>query len=313
MSGARWDAPDERRSFVWQSSHIGAPMSELAEMEARAAGADGEQLAEARQAEDADGSGGGGQARLEAREGQEGERPAGQPPQAGNPVAATRFIPLLPLSQTIPADEEQYGMLIEQLMDPLNGGPQWPYYFRRSYGTPSDGLVWEAGNDITELVIFRATPHVSFPPTNYHSFPPFDYQGAGSGNGDATHIIERDHHGDGKNLIAHRMGPCLQCRQRIRCRRCSFCNEYTFCSDACNRLGYRHFHKSACRAITARRVAMRATYTVELATGQVSIVNVYDQHGVRMRYGLNSSGRPANDGERWNFHPTLFRASPANA
>ena len=105
---------------------------------------------------------------------------------------------VLPLSQTIPADEEQYGMLIEQLMDPLNGGPQWPYYFRRSYGTPSDGLVWEAGNDITELVIFRATPHFSFPPTNYHSFPPFDYQGAGSGNGDATHIIERDHHGDGK-------------------------------------------------------------------------------------------------------------------
>ena len=136
MSGARWDTPDERRSFVWQSSHIGAPMSEWAELEARAAGADGAQLAEARQAEDADGSSGGGQARLEAREGQEGERPAGQPPQAGNPVAATRFIPLLPLSQTIPADEEQYGMLIEQLMDPLNGGPQWPYYFRRSYGTP---------------------------------------------------------------------------------------------------------------------------------------------------------------------------------
>ena len=73
------------------------------------------------------------------------------------------------------------------------------------------------------------------------------------------------------------------------------------------------FSTRASPVLKQKHVAMRATYTVELATGQVSIVNVYYQHGVRMRYGLNSSGRPANDGERWNFHPTLFRASPANA
>ena len=165
----------------------------------------------------------------------------------------------------------QHVQLCDQAQEPCST-ISWAYYYVDAVDAQSTLLsVWD--NIIHEYTVFFPEPLLR---------PSLGIPGISNR---ATHVLRMHHRYDGRCFTTTKVGPCLYCRQRLHNRRCSACNEYTFCSEQCNRLGYSHFHKGACRAIESRRVITRVINTTNQdCTLLTCAPTAYDQNGHHIRY-----------------------------
>jgi hypothetical protein len=196
--------------------------------------------------------------------------------------------------------QEEHEQLQCQVSDP-RATPAWSFYYRRVCSAQSDVLFQRFERfmlgltAIIELVLFHALPLDSTPlsvPAVHNS---------------TAYAIVQDHRYDSRCFVTTKLGPCVYCRQQIRCRRCAYCNEYTFCSEQCNRLGYRHFHKGACRAVTSQRVAARMVHVIDQGGTLIRPSVAYDQYGVLIRYRVDTRGRPSQRGTGHNMSRFDYR------
>jgi hypothetical protein len=189
--------------------------------------------------------------------------------------------------------QEEHEQLQCQVSDP-RATPAWSFYYKRVCSAQSDVLL--AGlTSIIEFVLFRAVPLDPAPPR------------APAAHNSITYVIVHGHRYDRRSFATTKLGPCVYCRQQIRCRRCSYCNEYTFCSEQCSRLGYRHFHKGACRAVTSQRVAARVVHVIDQGGTLIRPSVAYDQYGVLIRYRVDNRGRPSPRGTGHNVSRFDYR------
>ena len=142
-------------------------------------------------------------------------------------------------------------------------------------------------------IVHRASVHDSR--SDFYRVPP--YLPAPAGATYYAHSVSTGGRGSGA-FVTSRGGPCLRCGARVRCRRCKFCNQYTFCSAQCNSFGYERHHKLACTVICFARyesfhrpvdedaaefIQMRLEATPIAGIPQ-EMLYLYDQHGVLMDF-----------------------------